>query len=83
MEELYSVPQVAKLLKISRVAALKKVKNGQIQAKKVGRNYIITKEEVLKALGQVIGNKAKQEIDAIVKKGVRDYGEVFKKLGKE
>lgn len=78
-----STSEVAKILKISRIAVFKKIKNGEINAKKVGRNYIIPREEVLKALGLVIGEKSKAEIDAIVKRGVKEYGEVFKKLGKE
>jgi len=83
MNNLLSTSEVAKILKISRVAVFKKIKNGEIKAEKIGRNYIIPKEEVLKTLGLVIGEKNKNEIDAIVKRGVKEYGEVFKKLGKE
>ena len=83
MNELLSTSQVAKILKISRIAVFKKIKNGEIKAEKIGRNYVIPKGEVLKALGLVIGEKNKQEIDEIIKKGVKEYGEVFKKLGKE
>ncbi len=83
MNNLLSTSEVAKVLKISRVAVFKKIKSGEIKAEKIGRNYVISKDEVLKALGLVIGEKSKTEIDAIIKKGVREYGEVFKKLGKE
>ena len=75
--------EVAKILRINRVNVIKKIKSGQIKAEKIGRNYVVAREEVLKALGLVIGEKSKEEIDQIVKRGVKEYGEVFKKLGKE
>ncbi|OGN13837.1 MAG: hypothetical protein A3J47_03855 [Candidatus Yanofskybacteria bacterium RIFCSPHIGHO2_02_FULL_43_22] len=83
MNNLLPTSEVAKVLKISRIAVFKKIKSGEIKAEKIGRNYVIPKEEVLKALGLVIGEKSKTKIDAIIKRGVREYGEVFKKLGKE
>jgi len=36
-----SLPQLAKLLGISHVAAYQKVKKGQIQGAKIGRNYVV------------------------------------------
>ena len=83
MNELLSTTETAKILKISRIAVFKKIKAGEIRAEKIGRNYVISREEVLKALGLVIGEDSKKEIDEIVKRGVKEYGEVFKKLGKE
>ena len=83
MNELLSTSQVAKILKISRIAVFKKIKNGEIKADKIGRNYVIHRDEVSKALGLIIGEKRKKEIDEIIKRGIKDYGEVFKKLGKE
>ncbi len=83
MNNLLSTSEVARVLRVSRVAVFKKIKSGEIKAEKIGRNYVIPKEEVLKALGLVIGEKSKAEIDAIIKRGVKEYGEVFKKLGKE
>lgn len=83
MNELLSTSQVAKILKINRVNVFKKIKSGQIKAEKIGRNYVISRDEVLKVLGFIIGEKRKVEIDEIVKRGVKEYGDVFKKLGKE
>jgi len=83
MNNLMSAPEVARILKISRIAVFRKIKGGEIKAEKIGRNYVIPKEEVLKALGLVIGKKSKLEIDEIVRRGVKEYGEVFKKLGEE
>lgn len=83
MNKFLSTVEVARLLRVSRIAVFKKIKSGEIKAEKIGRNYIISKDEVLKALGLEIGEKSKKEIDKIVKRGVKEYGEVFKKLGKE
>ena len=83
MENLLSTNEVAKILKISRIAVLKKITKKQIKAVKVGRNYVIPKEEVLKALGIVIGEENKAEIDQAIKKVTKEYGDVLKKLGKE
>ena len=83
MKELFSVSDAAKVLKISRVAVLKKIKLGHIKAEKVGRNFIIEKEEVMKQLGLAIGERRKKEIEYLVKRSVKQYGDVFKKLGKE
>jgi excisionase family DNA binding protein len=44
--EFLSVSQLAKLLKISRVAVLKRINRGAIKAVKVGRSFIIKKKDV-------------------------------------
>lgn len=83
MNDLFSTSEVAKILKVSRVAILKRITSGRIQATKVGRNYVIPKEEVLKLLGAVIGEEHKKEIDQAIQRATREYGVAFKKLGKE
>jgi excisionase family DNA binding protein len=83
MEDFLSTAEVAKVLKVSRVAILKKITKKQIEAKKIGRNYIIPKKEVLKALGLALGDENKKEIDQAIKRALGEYGAVFKKLGKE
>ena len=40
-KEFVSIPECAKLLGISRVAVFKRVQQGLIQAKKIGRSYVI------------------------------------------
>ena len=77
--DLISVVQAAEILGISRVAVLKRIKKDQLEARKVGRNYVI-------CYGDLAGrftSKDKAMANAAVKKAVREYGEVFKKLGKE
>lgn len=78
-----TIPQLADFLGISRVAVYKKVKKGQIQASKIGRNYVITDPDILNVLQGKTTAKDKKLIAAVVKKTVRQYGRVLKKLGKE
>jgi excisionase family DNA binding protein len=44
--EFLSVSQLAKILKISRVAVLKRINRGAIKAIKVGPNFIIRKKDI-------------------------------------
>ncbi len=83
MVDFFSTAEVAKALKVSRIAILKKITKGQVRASKIGRNYVIPKEEVLKLLGKSIGEENKSDIDKAVKRAVKEYGDVFKKLGRE
>jgi len=43
-----STAELAKLLKVSRVAIFKKIKSGKIKGFKVGHNYVIPVEELKK-----------------------------------
>ena len=83
MDDLLPTSEVAKILKVSRIAILKKIASKKIAAFKVGRNYVIPKEEVLKLLGAVIGEEHKKEIDRAIKRAAREYRGAFKKLGEE
>ena len=42
----FSVPELAKILGISRIALYKKVVSGEIKAQKIGRNYAIPESAV-------------------------------------
>lgn len=78
-----TIPQLAEILGISRIAVYKKVKKGQIEAIRIGRNYAIPKEYIYEILGKTLSEKTKRKIEKAVKKTVRDYGEVLKLLGNE
>lgn len=82
-KEYYTIPELAKILGISRIAVYKKVKKGQIKAKKVGKIYAISKKYVASVLGKELSEIEKKEIEKAVKKTVKEYGEVLKLLGKE
>ncbi len=83
-KDFLTIPQLAKIMGISRITVYKKVKNGEIKAVRIGRNYAISKE-FLKThiLGQLLSESEKKEIDGAVKKTVREYAETLKLLGKE
>lgn len=78
-----TIPQLAKLLGVSRIAIYKKVKKGQIPAKKAGKIYIISDSVVADILGKKLSLQKKKLIDAAVGKTVKQYREVLKRLGKE
>ncbi len=82
-DEYITIPQLAKILGISRIAVYNKVKKGQIKAIKIGRNFAIAKEDITDILGNTLTKNDKKEIDRAVKKTIREYGEVLKLLGKE
>lgn len=44
--EFLSTSQLAKILKISRVAVLKRINRGAIKAVKVGPNFVIKKKDI-------------------------------------
>ncbi len=78
-----TIPQLAKMLGVSRVTVFRKVKSGEISATKVGGTYIIDDKELSKVLGKRLDEKTKQQIDKAVKKTVKEYGQVLKKLSRE
>jgi excisionase family DNA binding protein len=78
-----TIPELAKILGISRVAVYKKVRKGQIKATKRGRNYAIARKYVANILGKELGEEDKREMDKAIEKTVKEYGEVLKLLGAE
>jgi len=78
-----TIPQLAKLLGLSRIEVYRKVKKGQIPAVKIGRVYAISDRDITYILGKELGNKEKKRIDAGVAQTIREYGELLKRLGKE
>ncbi|OGL87285.1 hypothetical protein A3I40_03875 [Candidatus Uhrbacteria bacterium RIFCSPLOWO2_02_FULL_48_12] len=78
-----STSEAAKILGISRVAVFNKIKSGKIEAIKVGRNFVIRKGDVLKAAGELLTSGQKRGIDKAIERAATQYGEVFKRLGKE
>ena len=78
-----TIPQLAKLLGKSRIAVYKDVKSGKIAATKIGRNYVIAERDITHILGKEISTQGKKRIDVAVRKTVKEYGELLKKLGKE
>ncbi len=79
-EKYITIPQLAKLLGVSRISIYKKVKKGQIPAIRIGRNYAITDQTIAQVLGEELSEKEKRQIDAAIKKTVAQYGEVLREL---
>jgi excisionase family DNA binding protein len=70
-EKLYSTPEVAKILGVSRIAIFKKIKSGKLKAVKVGKGYVVAKEELMNHYRLKLAKAAKKmgpdEEDAIDK----------------
>ncbi|PJC48946.1 MAG: hypothetical protein CO035_00825 [Candidatus Omnitrophica bacterium CG_4_9_14_0_2_um_filter_42_8] len=82
-KDVITIPELAKLLGISRIAVFRKVKRGEIQAEKIGKTYMIQLKSISLALGRTISKKQKESIGIAVKKAVSEYGEALKMLGNE
>ena len=82
-KDFLSTSEAAKLLGISRIAVFKKIKSGEIRAKRIGRNFAVDRKNLPEVLGAVLREDKKQEIEEAVKKTVKEYGETLKLLGKE
>ena len=82
-ERYITIPELARLLGVSRIAIYNRVKKGQIPAMRIGRNYVITDKTMTDILGKKTTEEGKKRIDVAVDRTVREYGEVLKLLGKE
>ena len=81
-KELFSTAQAADVLGVSRIAVFKSIKSGKLPATRVGRSYVIEKEDLMEFLGISL-KKEKNEIEMSVKKTVQEYGDALRRLGKE
>jgi len=82
-KEYLTIPELANILGISRIAVYRKVKKGEIKAIRIGKNYAIPKKYIDDLLGKELQEKDKKEIDEAIKKTIQEYGEVLKLLGLE
>ena len=85
--EYFSIAQVAKILKISRIAVYQKVKKGQLPATRIGKIYAIPKESIMRKIRRIKGHplrpEEKDRIKMAVDKTLKEYGEVLERLGAE
>ena len=83
-KEFVSTTELAEILGVSRVTVFNKIKKGEIQATKVGRNFIINRKDLYNVLDtHILNTDEKKQIKKAVKKVVSEYGETLKLLGKE
>lgn len=80
-KEFYSVPEVAKILGVSRIAIFRRIKKGEIQAERIGRNYAIESSELARIFGKKISTEDKKELDKAIRRVFKDYGETLRLLG--
>ncbi|MFH1619669.1 MAG: helix-turn-helix domain-containing protein [bacterium] len=78
-----TIPELAEILGISRIAVFKKIKTGKIKAVRIGRNWAIPGKYVSGLTGKTLLAEDKKEIDAAVARTVREYGETLRMLGNE
>ncbi|HPC88598.1 MAG TPA: helix-turn-helix domain-containing protein [Candidatus Saccharicenans sp.] len=81
--EFMTIPQLARLLGLSRIAVYNKVKSGEIKAVRIGRTYAINTKDIADILGKTLTKKSKEEINQAIKKTIDEYGEVLRLLGQE
>lgn len=78
-----STTEAAKILGVSRIAVHKKIRNGEIVAQKIGRNYIIERQQLNRGVSAPLQETDKRQIEHAVRRTVREYGETLRLLGKE
>lgn len=78
MDQLVTTTEAAKILGISRIAVFKQIQSGRLPAKKIGRNYLIKREDLPNNTG--LTEKGKLSIEQSVDKTIQDYGETLKLL---
>lgn len=78
-----TVKQLADILDISRIAVFNKIKKGQLIAKKVGKTYLIPKNQLVGIINNDLSEDEKIKIKKGVNKVIRDYGDTLRMLGKE
>jgi len=82
-KEFLSTAEVAAVLGISRIAVFKKIKSGEIKAVRVGRSFVVRRNDILEIAGKIMGPRRKEEIESAVDRAIKNYGEAIKKLGEE
>ncbi|MEK7542496.1 MAG: helix-turn-helix domain-containing protein [Patescibacteria group bacterium] len=82
-KDIFTTSEVAKLLRVSRIAIFKKIKSGEIKAQKIGRNYIIRKADLPVEISGQLTKDGKRVIAEAVEKTVHEYGEALRLLGRE
>ncbi|HQL34488.1 MAG TPA: excisionase family DNA-binding protein [bacterium] len=79
----YTVKELADIMGLSRITIFKKIKAGKIKAEKIGRNYIIYKND----LKEMFSNNLTKDDKIIIKNALKivlnEYGDTIRMLGKE
>ncbi|MFA4815420.1 MAG: helix-turn-helix domain-containing protein [Candidatus Gracilibacteria bacterium] len=79
MDDLLTTSEVASLLGISRIAVFKQIQSGILPARKIGRNYVIKRED-LQLPSAILTEEKKETLNQFVDKVIDDYGETLRLL---
>lgn len=82
-KQYYSIPEVARLMGVSRIYLYGQVKRGIVKAIRVGRNFAIAKEDLDVLQNGIISDAQKTIIAQGVKRTVMQYGDALEKFGNE
>ena len=77
-----SVKQAAELLGYSRVHVVRLINAGKIQARRIGRSYVVDKNS-LGGVFKVITAGDAQKIETVMEKVFDEYEPALRKLGEE
>jgi len=79
----YTVKELADIMGLSRITIFKRIKAGKIKAEKIGRDYIIYKND----LKEMFSNNLTKDDKIIIKNALKivlnEYGDTIRMLGKE
>jgi len=78
-----STTELALLLGISRQAVFKKIRSGQIKARKSGRHLLINKKDLAKTLSTTITKAMEKEMRKAALKVIEKNIEIIKSLREE
>ena len=76
-------PEHLEILIKNPKAVLKKIKQGEIKADKIGHNYVISRKNLDTIVFNELTDKIKKEVERGVARVVKEYGDVLKQLGEE
>ncbi len=83
-KQFYSTTEAAALMGLSRVTIFNWIKKEKIQAIKIGRNFVISANEIEPFIKQgELTEREKKQISEAVHLAASEYAEAFKLLGKE
>ena len=82
-KQFVSTAELARILGVSRVAVFKKIKKGHIKATRVGRAFVIERDDIPQILGSVLTGTQKKGIEDAVARTIKEYGETLRLPGRE
>ena len=81
--EYLTIPEAAKALGISRVTAYRYVKSGKLPATRVGGKIYLIPRAHLDPVARPITARRKRQIERVVDRVVKEYGDVLQRLADE